>query len=141
MIGALERMEEKNPKPTLDFARTFLHHQDLMIRRAVVHGIELERENATPKRYCHLTKVQSDPDKNVRRMAIHVRGQISYKKGCLEKVVLALRGWGGEEMAKRALKESLNVHNQYERLSARSHEEVLEYMEEQFTYPEGKRVA
>lgn len=68
-------------------------------------------------------------------------GQISYKKGCLEKVVLALRGWEDEKMIKRALKEILSVHNRYERFSARSHEEVLEYLEEQFTYPEGKRIA
>ena len=39
-----------------------------------------------------LTEVQSDPDKDVRRMVIHVVGLISYKKGCLEKVVLALKG-------------------------------------------------
>lgn len=88
-----------------------------------------------------LTEVQSDPDKNVRRMVIHVLGQISYKKGCLEKVVLALIGWKDEEMVKSALKDILSVHNRYERFSARSHEEVLEYLEEQFTYPEGKRVA
>lgn len=49
MIGALKRMGEKNPEPTLYFARTFLHHHDPMIRRAVVHGIELARENV-PRR-------------------------------------------------------------------------------------------
>jgi hypothetical protein len=44
-------------------------------------------------------------------------------------------------MVKRELKEILIVHKRYERFSARSHEEALEYLEEQFTYPEGKRVA
>lgn len=53
-IGTLKRMGEKNPKPTLDFARTFLRHHDPMIRRTVVHGIELrgrthpKRDTATP---------------------------------------------------------------------------------------------
>jgi hypothetical protein len=88
-----------------------------------------------------LTAVQSDPDKKVRRIVIHVLGQISYKKGCLEKVVIALKGWTDEEMMKRTLKEILSVHKRYERFSARSHEEVLEYPEEQFNYPEGKRIA
>ena len=74
-------------------------------------------------------------------MVIHVLGQISYKKGGLEKVVLALKGWEDEEMVKRALKEILSVHERYERFSARSHEEVLEYLEEQFNYPGNKRVA
>lgn len=141
VIGALKRMGEKNPIPTLYFARTFLHHQDPMIRRAVVHGIEL-RGRTHPEEILPLLKeVQSDPDKKVRRMVIHVLGQISYKRGCLEKVVLAMRGWEDEEMIKRALEEILSVHKRYERFSARSHEEVLEYLEEQFTYPGGKRVA
>ena len=74
-------------------------------------------------------------------MVIHVLGQISYKKGCLEKVVLALKGWGDKEMVKSVLKEILSVHKRYERFSARSHEEALEYIEEQFNYPENKRVA
>ncbi|MEA3282779.1 MAG: HEAT repeat domain-containing protein [Euryarchaeota archaeon] len=87
-----------------------------------------------------LTEVQGDPDKNVRRMVIHVLGQISYKKGGLEKVVLALKGWGNEEIVKKALKEILSVHKRYQRFSARSHEEVLEYLKEQFTYPEGKKI-
>ena len=43
-------------------------------------------------------------------------------------------------MIKRALKEILSVHKRYERFSSRSHGEVLEYPEEQFTYLEGKRV-
>ena len=60
-----------------------------MIRRAVVDGIEL-RGRTHPEEILPLLKeVQSDPDKKVRRRMIHVLGQISYKKGCLEKVVLA----------------------------------------------------
>lgn len=43
----------------------------------------------------------------------------------------------------RGYKERLipGVHKRYERFSARSHEEVLKYLEEQFTYPESKRMA
>jgi len=141
VIGALKRMGEKNPEPTLYFARTFLHHHDPAIRRAVVHGIELRGRTHPEEILPLLTEVQSDPDKDVRRMVIHVLGQISYKKGCLEKVVLALKGGGDEEMVKMALKEILSVHKRYERFSARSLEEALEYLKEQFTYPEGKRVA
>lgn len=85
--------------------------------------------------------MQSDPDKNVRRMVIHVLGQISCKKDCLEKVALAMKGWEEREIVKMALKEILSVHNRYERFSASSHGEVLEYLKEQFTYPEGKKVA
>jgi HEAT repeat protein len=49
VISALKRVGEKNPKTTLYFARKFLQHHDPMIRRAVVHRIELARENA-PRR-------------------------------------------------------------------------------------------
>jgi hypothetical protein len=44
-------------------------------------------------------------------------------------------------MVKRALKEILSVHKRYERFSARSHGEALEYLEEQFNYPGSKRLA
>ena len=44
-------------------------------------------------------------------------------------------------MVKRALKEILSIHNRCGRFNARSREEALEYLEEQFTYPGGKRVA
>ena len=87
-------MGEKNSKPTLYLARTFLHHQDPVIRRAVVHGIELRGRTHPEEILPFLTEVQSDPDKDVRRMVIHVLGQMSYKKGlsgkgcsCSERVV------------------------------------------------------
>ena len=45
-----------------------------------MHGIEL-RGRTHPEEILPLLKeVQSDPDKKVRRMVIHVLGQTSYKK-------------------------------------------------------------
>jgi len=41
VIGSLKQMGAKNPRPTLEFARKFLHHHDPKIRREIVHGIEL----------------------------------------------------------------------------------------------------
>ena len=92
VIGALKRIGEKNPEPTLYFARTFLHHHDPMILRAVVPGIELARENAprrdtatsngSAERSRQKSKKNGDPRAGADKLQ---------KKGCLEKVVLALK--------------------------------------------------
>ena len=65
-------------------------------------------------------------------MVIHVIGQISYKKGCLEKVVSALKEWKDEELVKTAIKEILDVHRRYGKFSAKSFEEVKRYIEREF---------
>jgi hypothetical protein len=64
-------------------------------------------------------------------MIVHVLGQISYKKGCLEKVISALRTWENREIVEKALKEILDVHKRYERFSAKSYCEARDYIERQ----------
>ncbi len=132
VVGALKRMGEKNPTPTLKFARKFLHHPDPEIRRRIVHGIEL-RGRTHPEEILPLLKeLQNDPDKKVRKMIVHVLSQISYKKGCLEKVVSDLKMWENKEIVEKALKEILDVHKRYKRFSAKSYDEARYYIEEQF---------
>ena len=132
VVGALKRMGEKNPKPTLDFARRFLHHSDPNIRREIVHGIEL-RGRTHPKEVLPLLKaVQNDSDRKVRKTVIHVLGPISYKKGCLEEVVSALKEWENGDLVDAALKEIRDVHGRYEQFSDRSQKEAMEYVEQQF---------
>lgn len=53
-------------------------------------------------------------------MLIHVLGQISYKKGCLVKVLRHLEDWNNPELVKMAAQEILNVHKRYERFSEKS---------------------
>lgn len=68
----------------------------------------------------------------VRDMLIHVIGQISYKKGCLEKVVEHLKGWENEEVVRKAIEEILLVHIRYKNFSAISYAEARAYIEKEW---------
>ena len=91
VIGAMKQMGQKNPEPTFEFARIHLHDKDPEIRREIIHGIEL-RGRTHPEDVLPLLKeLQYEKVREVRNMIIHVIGQISYKKGCLEMVIDALK--------------------------------------------------
>ncbi len=132
VVGTLKQMGQKNPEPTLEFARRFLHHQDPKIRRMIVHGIELRGRTHPEDILPLLEELQNDPDRKVREMIIHVLSQISYKKGCLEKVIFALKSWKNKKLVDKALKEILDVHKRYEKFAAKSHEEAKKYVEQEF---------
>lgn len=130
VIGALKQMGAKNPELVLDFARRFLHHPDPKIRREVIHGIEL-RGRTHPEEILPLLKeLENDPDRKIRDTVVHVIGQISYKEGCLEKVVSALKTWHNQELVDEATAEILNVHKRYERFSAKPYKEAKQYVED-----------
>lgn len=131
VIGALKQMGEKNPEPVLDFARKFLHHPDPKIRREVIHGMEL-RGRTHPEEILPLLKeLENDPDRKIREMVVHVIGQISYKEGCLEKVVSALGTWHNQELINQAVAEIMSVHRRYKRFSAKSRKEAKQYINDQ----------
>lgn len=132
VIGAIKQMGEKNPKPTLKFAKKFLHHPDPKIRREIVHGIELRGRTHPEDVLPLLAELQNDTDKKIKEMIVHVLGQISYKKGCLEKTVNALKMWNNKELVKMALKEIMDVHKRYEKFSAKSCRDAKEYLENKF---------
>jgi HEAT repeat protein len=132
VIGTLKQMGEKNPGPTLKFAERFLHHPDPKIRREIVHGIELRGRTHPEDILPYLAELQNDPDRGIREMIVHVLGQISYKKGCLEKVISALKGWDNKDLVEKVLKEILCVHKRYEKFSAKSYKQAKEYVEQQF---------
>ena len=125
VVGALKRMGEKNPGPVLRFAKRFLHSPDPRIRRVVIHGIELRGRTHPEDVLPLLAEAQNDPERRVRKTIVHVLGQISYKKGCLEKVVSALKSWKNKELVEKALKEILDVHRRYEKFSAKSYSCLL----------------
>jgi len=60
-------------------------------------------------------------------MIIHVLGQISYKNGCLEKVVENLKSWKNRELVRDAFKEILKVHSRY-KCAVRSPEDAEDYI-------------
>jgi len=131
VMSALKVMGEKNPEPTLHFAEVFIHDEDPEVRRKVVHGIELRGRTHPEDVLPLLRTLQYEENPQVRKMLIHVLGQISYKKGCLEKVTSALKTWENQELVEDALPYILEVHERYP-FSEKTPEEVKQYLKENF---------
>lgn len=129
VIGSIKKMGEKNPKPTLKFAKRYLNHHDKEIRREICHGIEL-RGRTHPEDILPLLKeLQFDKTSRVRNTLVHVLGQIAYKKGCLEIVIAHIKKWENKELIKDAILEIIDVHNRYKNFAAKTQEEAVNYID------------
>ena len=128
-MSALKVMGEKNPKPTLEFAKVFIHNPNPEIRRKVVHGIELRGRTHPEDVLPILEELQDETNPKVRKMIIHVLGQISYKKGCLEKVTGALKTWKNKKLVEDTIPYIIEVHKNYP-FSAKTAEEAEKYLKE-----------
>lgn len=133
IMGSLKKMGEKNPHPTLIFAQKFLNHPDPEIRRLMVHGIELRGRTHPEDVLPILYQLQNEITPRVRNMIIHVIGQISYKEGCLETVVLDLKNWENEDLVKKSLEEIIKVHQRYN-FSSKSEKEAKNYIKSKFGF-------
>ncbi len=131
VVGALKQMGATNSEATLAFARKFLHHSNPKVRKRIIHGIELRGRTHPENILPLLAELQNDRNKEVKNMIIHVLGQISYKKGCLEKVISALKMWKNKDLVKKAIIEILDVHRRYEKFSTKSYEEAKRYIEKE----------
>jgi HEAT repeat protein len=131
VIGALKQMGLKNPRFTFEFANKHLHDDNPQIRREIIHGIEL-RGRTHPEEVLPLLKeLQDEEVKTVRNMIIHVIGQISYKNGCLEKVVENLKTWKNREIVLDAIEEIIKVHKRY-KFASRSTEYADDFYKKTF---------
>lgn len=132
VIGSIKKMSEKNPVPTLAFAKKFLHHVDKEIRREICHGIEL-RGRTHPQEVLPLLKeLQFDKTARVRKTLVHVIGQIAYKEGCLETVIKELKTWENRSVVEEAIEEIIDVHERYKNFSVKTQEEAIAYIEKHF---------
>lgn len=132
VIGSVKKMGEKNPVPVLAWAKGYLQHPDKEIRREICHGIEL-RGRTHPQDILPLLKtLQFDKTARVRNTLVHVLGQISYKKGCLETVTADLKTWENTELVKAALDEIADVHERYKDFAVKTQEEAIAYMAKHF---------
>lgn len=127
VIGALKRMGQKNPKQTFKFASKHIQSKNPIIRREFVHGIELRGRNHPEEVMPLLKKLEYEEDKAVKQMIIHVIGQISYKKGCLEVVVEDLNDWSNKELVLEAVNEIVTVHENY-KFATRTPEQARNYI-------------
>ncbi len=130
VIGSVKKMGEKNPVPVLDWARTYLHHTDKEIRREICHGIELRGRTHPEDILPLLRELQFDKTRRVRDTLVHVIGQISYKKGCLEKVMQDIISWENTELITNAIDEIIDVHDRYRNFSFYTQDEARKHIEQ-----------
>ena len=127
-------MGEVNPKPVLQWAKKYLHHEDKEIRREICHGMELRGRKYPQDILPLLQELENDTTARVRNTLVHVIGQIAYKKGCLPTVVEHLKNWKNKQLVADALEEIIDVHHRYKNFSALTQDEAREYIAKQFPY-------
>lgn len=132
VIGSIKKMGEKNPEPVLQFARKYLHHSDKEIRREICHGIELRGRKHPQDILPLLKELQNDTTARVRNTLVHVIGQISYKKDCLETVVAHLKKWQNKQLVQDALEEIVDVHHRYRTFAFKTQKEAIAYIDKNF---------
>ena len=130
VIGSMKKMGEKNPKPVLEWSKKYLHHPEKEIRREICHGIELRGRMHPEDVLPLLEELQFDETKRVRTTLVHVLGQISYKKNCLEKVITHLNTWKNTALVHDAIDEIVDVHSEkrYAKFTALTQQEVIDYI-------------
>jgi hypothetical protein len=132
VTGALKQLGEKNPIPTIAFVKTQLQNTESHIRVKLLHGLELRGRKHPNEVLPILIEYQNDLDKKVKDTIIHILGQISYKKGCLQQVISSLKGWENTELVHKALEEIVIVHQNYCKFSFLSPEEAQELIRKEF---------
>jgi hypothetical protein len=132
VIGSLKKICAKNPKETIPFIKSQLHHSDPEIRREMCHGLELRGRTHPQDVLPVLKELQDEKVARVRNMLIHVIGQISYKKGCLEKVLEDITKWKNKEIVKKSLDEILEVQERYKNFSFLSSKETKALIKKYF---------
>lgn len=132
VIGSIKKMGEVNPQPVLCWAKQYLHNPNKEIRREICHGIELRGRKYPQDILPLLKELQHDKTARVRNTLVHVLGQISYKKGCLETVVSHLKSWKNSELVKDAILEIIDVHHRYRSFATLTQEQTKRYIDENF---------
>lgn len=128
VIGCIKKMAEVNPGPVLNWARSYLHHEDKEVRREICHGIELRGRKHPADILPMLKELQHDKTARVRNTLVHVIGQIAYKKGCLAIVVDHLKTWDNKHLVKDAMEEIIDVHYRYRNFAALTQDEARHYI-------------
>jgi hypothetical protein len=128
VIGSMKKISRVNPDPLLLWAKTYLHHPEKEIRREICHGIELRGRTHPQDILPLLRELQFDQTLRVRRTLVHVIGQISYKKGCLQVVVQEIKKWQDKELISEAFKEIIDVHHRYRNFATLTQEQAMQYI-------------
>ena len=118
-----------NPEPVFSWVKGKIKTCNADMKKRIIHGLEL-RGRTHPEDLLPILKdvMHDDTDQKTKKMVIHIIGQISYKRGCLEKVVAALKLWDDKEFLSECEKEIIEVHRNYGKFCALSPKEAEEYL-------------
>jgi hypothetical protein len=130
VIGSLKKIGEKNPNPAINFAKRFLHHEEQEGRREIGRGLELFGRTHPEEILPLLKELENDNASRVKNMVVHVIGQISYKRNCLEKVIAHLNTWENKKLVEKALNEIVEVHDRYKNFAFYTQEQAIKHIEE-----------
>jgi len=133
VIGSMKKMGQVNPKPILVWSESYLTHPEKEIRREICHGLELRGRTHPQDILPLLKKLEFDETKRVSDTLVHVLGQISYKKGCLQTVVSNLKTWENKELVRKAMDEIVDVHNRYKSFAVLSQQQVIDYIDKNYS--------
>jgi HEAT repeat protein len=128
VIGSIKKMGEVNPRPVLNWAKKYLHHEEKEIRREICHGIELRGRKFPQDILPLLKELEFDKTARVRNTLVHVLGQIAYKKDCLKTVIAHLKTWDNKALVSLAVEEIIDVHHRYRNFSALTQTEAIRYI-------------
>ena len=117
VIGSVKKMGEVNPQPVLEWAKTYLHHDDKEIRREICHGIELRGRKHPEDILPLLRELQFDKTARVQQIAtIDVAATAD------------LQTWDNKLLVEDALAEIVDVHYRYRNFSSLNQDEARAYI-------------
>jgi len=131
--GSLKKSGEKNPAQIIPFCKKHMTSPDPEARRTAAHGLELRGRTHPEDVMPTLRLLQFEKHKRVRPMLVHIFGQISYKKGCLEKVTAELLTWKDKALAddcfKEIIKQHYHINNHFRTVETFSPQECEAYLQ------------
>jgi HEAT repeat protein len=132
VISSIKQMVQNQPKTIMKLVKKYLIHPNPKVRKDIIQGIEIRGRTNPEDVLPVLKEAQYDTDEQVRKTLIHVLGQISYKNGCLEKVITELKKWENKNLVKQAIVEILEAHKRYADFAAKTYQEAKKYIEINF---------
>ncbi|HEX9805079.1 MAG TPA: HEAT repeat domain-containing protein, partial [Candidatus Dojkabacteria bacterium] len=126
-----------HPKYVIDLAKKYYNHENVEVRRIVIHGLELRGRTHPEDILDTLELAQFDSKSRIRNMVEHVLIQISYKKGSLGKVLNHIKNWQNKELIQKTVNSIMQKHIIDEHFTYYSPKEALKVIQKifpDFTY-------
>jgi hypothetical protein len=129
LTGAIKQIGEKNSKPVFAWVKNTLKKCNSDMEKRILHGLEL-RGRTHPEELLPILKdvLQNNINKKTKKMLVHIIGQISYKKGCLEKVVNEIKTWNNKEFILACKNEIIKIHKNYAKFCYLTLKEAEKYL-------------